>query len=231
MFPVKIWGLNSTRFLELNTRRIFLTASVINCTNRLDDIYIKDTKGLFWQFRLPNNFTRFRQKHPFHRHFKLKLPKVAGFDTHLLHYSYVIPHRSTLLNILADQRETLEELSHFKTLGKGNFLEGLLNVLGDTFSTIERGGEKIFNTVVQDIDKSIDVVTNSSGEIIRSISADIVGFFQNFGIPNMIFFVIHILTIGYILYLRRGIKKLEGPTHILRSPVVNRNIKPPRKEK
>ena len=81
------------------------------------------------------------------------------------------------------------------------------------------------------MDKSIDVVTNSSGEIIRSISADIVSFFQNVGIPNMIFFVIHILTIGYILYLRRVIKMQGGPTQILSPPVVNRNIKPPMKEK
>ena len=162
----------------MNTRRIFITANIINCTNRLDDIYIEDKKVFFWQFRLPNNFTRFRQKHPFHRHFKLKLPKIAGFNTHLLHYSNVIPHRTTLLNILADQRETLEELSHFKKLGKGNILEGLLNVLGDTFNTIERGGEQIFNTVIKDVDKSIDVVTNSSEKIIKSISADIVGFFS-----------------------------------------------------
>ena len=183
-----------------------MTANIINCTSRLDDIYIEDKKGFFWQFRLPNNFTRFRQKHPFHRHFELKLPKMAGFNTHLLHYSNIIRHRTTLLNILADQRETLEELSHFKTLGKGNILEGLLNVFGDTFNTFEQGGEKIFNTIIKDVDKSIDVVTNSSDKIIESISEDIIVFFQGIGIPNVIFFIIHIITIGYIYYLRRTIK-------------------------
>ena len=99
MFPIKIWGSNYKTFLEFNTRRIFSTADVINCTSRLDGIYIKDKEGAFWQFRLPNNFTRFKQKHPFHRHFKLQLPNIAGFNRHLLHYSNVLPHRTTLLGV------------------------------------------------------------------------------------------------------------------------------------
>ena len=230
MIPIKIHTSNSTNFLELSTRRLFTHSNSINCSKRLDDIYIKDITGNFWKFNLPNNFTMFTQQESVHRHFSMNMPKIAGFNRKLIHYSHVRPHRTTLLNILADQSDTLQQLSNFKTIGQGNIIEGMLSVVGDTINTIANGGEKIFDTIVTDVDKTINVVTNSSDEIIGSLSSDLSQLISHIGIPTIVYFIINLLTIIYVWYLRRIINVYlqahSPPSPTIEPPLVHRDLKP-----
>ena len=109
LLPVKTEN-REIRFLELPTRRILQSSSKIKCSDRDRDVYIKDEKGRYWQFRLGEGFSRMNVSMDHFYQKRLKLPTLKSFDMTLLHRTGVRPHRSTLLNELTNQRENLKQL-------------------------------------------------------------------------------------------------------------------------
>ena len=87
----------------------------IKCEDRQKTIYIRDSKGEFWRYKLERKgFHKVRLKdHYFHQ--KMALPKLRTYTPKLLHYEKVRPHRTTLLNILAEQQDNLDALTDYRT--------------------------------------------------------------------------------------------------------------------
>ena len=233
MFPIQITGLNDTIFLELRTRRIITYANAINCSKRADKIYVKDIDDYYWAFSLPSNFTRLPKHHLTYHRMHLILPKLAEFNRKLQHTGPVRQNRISLLDFLSDNMAAIHQLSNFQTTENGDLISGIIDVVGKSLTTIEDAGIEIIDTVTKDVDKTIDTVTNASTAIVTTLSEDFNKFIDSVGIPNIVFFIVNILTILYVWYLRRMlISALRTQTTRQLQPILNsppeipRHLKP-----
>ena len=113
LFPI-ILASGSMKYLEFPTRRLFNTSHRINCRNRNNQTYIKDIYGSFWIYTLNKGFKKTKVKFEDYYQHHVPLPRLASFNSRLLHYSEVEPHRTTLLDILSKQRSNMQDLSDMR---------------------------------------------------------------------------------------------------------------------
>ena len=124
LFPVRLTG-NRTKFLERKTRRLFPRARTMLCDRRQAVLYIRDKDDAYWRLEKgKTEFTKIKLKYRFLRE-KISLPKLQEYSPKLTHFEGTIPHRTTLLNMLADQQESLEAVTDLRTRGDGNFIKGV----------------------------------------------------------------------------------------------------------
>ena len=135
------------------------------------------------------------------------MPKLAEYNRKLLHYKNVKPHRSTLLNILNTQTENLDKLSDFRTKVNGNILEGIITEISDSVGFIAYSGINLLNHKVSDVDKSINMITNSTDSIIDTTANGLSKIFAHIGIPSCVLILTQICIILYMFYLRLKLKQ------------------------
>ena len=145
LLPVISNAIKPIGFLELSARRLVKRSHTIHCAERPSLIYVTDTNNKFWEIK---NGVPFRQVKPYafnHPFGGLVLPKLAGFNNKLLHYTKVRPHRLTLLHLLADQRDNLDDLSNYRTVGAGDIASGIAQALSGTLAFVANSWQTLFS--------------------------------------------------------------------------------------
>ena len=80
------------------------------CGDGLEHIFVRDKSDTYWKYVKEKGFriVKLRFQQSFSE--KLSIPKLASYNNCMRHFAVVSPHRTTLLKILASQRENLREI-------------------------------------------------------------------------------------------------------------------------
>ena len=205
LFPIRSKSFQGIKFLELTTRKVVPTSHKIPCIERTKIVYIRDVHNTFWQFSKSTGFTKISPKHFIQNEFTLTLPVLASYTTKLTHYKKAIPHRITLLHLIAKQKENIEILSDFEDKGNGDFLLGITRAISDTVEFAEHTGETFFSTVIT----GIKTLTNSTQGIINTTANGIATIFSSIGLPNLVLYILNFLIIAYLVLMRLQVNKLK----------------------
>ena len=116
LLPV-ITTVGEIKYLELSTRKIFNSSMSISCHNRPDHTFVKDVKGIFRKYRLNKGFQKIKLRYESYSARPFSLPKLATYNSLLKHYEVAKPHRTTLLEMLALQRDNINELTNLRKKG------------------------------------------------------------------------------------------------------------------
>ena len=192
-----------TKFLELSTKRTIASALKVNCTHRPREIYIKDKDDHYWKHSTEKGFTRVKLDNKFATDTHLVMPKLASYNERLLHYSKARPHRTTLLDMLHMQQESLNTVTDLREAGKGSFAQGIARAMSDIFETLEQTGTNVFDLIadgVVTVTNDTVLVAEETGSLIKNIFA-----FTG-GASN---FVLYIINFGIIAYLTHRHFKLR----------------------
>ena len=204
-------------FLELNQRRLVSQGHKLKCTRTKKLWYISDIKGTLWRLT-DGKFHKVAQ-------YLLNMPdasypmrKIAHFDLRLLHYDNKNPTRLSLLALLARNKDNLEDLTNYRTEGKGDIISGIGKFLGTTISALAKGGSLIIRSLGQgihdtldgvgDLDKAVvGSIGNATTNVIRSTSSGIAKIISSIGgLSTVILWALVILLYIYIFMMR-----LPGP--------------------
>ena len=186
---------NRTKFLELTTRRIFDFAHKIPCDERESDMYVKDKNDSYWQYKLDKGFRKVKVK-PI-KYFKegFNLPEMATYTDRMLHYSGVRPHRSTLLDMLNFNKETIVEMTDLRETGGKDIVAGIARVMGDLAQDVVDTSQNIFKLITT---TAVDL-TNDTTSAIGDIGGSITGIFKSIGgVPSIILYIAVLAIIGYL---------------------------------
>ena len=167
-FPVTSPDLTKVYFLELNQRRLVSQGHKLKCTRTKKLWYISDIKGTLWRLT-DGKFHKVAQ-------YLLNMPdasypmrKIAHFDLRLLHYDNKNPTRLSLLALLARNKDNLEDLTNYRTEGKGDIISGIGKFLGTTISALAKGGSLIIRSLGQGIHDTLDGVGDLDKAVVGSI--------------------------------------------------------------
>ena len=193
-------------FLELATRRVVRKSHIIHCIERSPRIYVNNSNNKYWEIK-DGKPSRRVKPYAFNHPFKgLILPKLAGFNNKLLHYTKTRPHRLTLLHMLAAQRENLDDMAKFRTEGAGNLASGLAQALSGTLSFVAKTGRIIFKTLTNSTEELIDVSAEGLSNVLQSLGT---------GLHTAILYFLTICIIVYLTCKHFGILPVRA---ILNSP-------------
>ena len=214
LFPVKLS--NGTKFLELQNRRLMSYSHKIECTNGTDELFIRDKKGSYWKYVGGNQFIRTKRVHSINYKEGLIMPKLASFNEKILVQSRTTPHRTTLLAMLADRQEELQEMADFKDAGEGSITRGIAGAMSTIFSSVVSVGEDVFQIVAGGIDETANVTVQAINDVGSTVSHvfDFTG-----GTPGFILYVLNFCIIGYLVYQRihegrrERIREAHGGAH------------------
>ena len=117
------------------------------------------------------------------------LPELKQFNEAMIHYKTPKPGQASLLDMLVDQQENLQELYDFRTEGEGSLGSGLVQAIA---STIDMAG-KAGSSLISSISKGTETLINSTANGLTKIIG---------GIPNLILFSLNLLIIGYLIFQR-----------------------------
>ena len=127
----------------------------------------------------------------------MNIPKLGSYNNKLLHFSGHKPQERTLLDILGNQQDALDELSDLKENGDNNLVKGIARAMSNIVHKIVDTGEDLFSIVA---DGSV-AMTNVSAHTIEDIGQSIEGIFDMVGGgPSAVLFGIDLLIIGYLIY-------------------------------
>ena len=191
--------------MELNNQRIVSTSHKIRCKDRPLLIYIKDIHGNFWEYIRPSSFNKLVPKHFQHSQFTIQLPKLVSFSKTLIHYKKTLPHRLTLLRLLAKHKENIEILSDFKEKGGGNIILGITRAISDTIQFVEGAGTSLFKAVIT----GIKTIGNTTEGLIHTSAKGIATVLSSIGLPNLILYIINFLIIAYLVLMRLQPNRLK----------------------
>ena len=198
LFPVRT-DKGKVKFLELPTRRLIQSSAKIKCANRDGDIYIKDEKGQYWQYKRGLGYARMNVSMDRFYQSKLKLPTLKTFGMNLLHHTGLQPHRLTLLDEITNQRENLKQLSDIQEEGGGNFVTGLARTMSTIVRKTVNFGTDLFGIVAAETVK----LTNETSSTVEGVGSSILGIFHFAGgISNFVLYILDLLIIGYLVYMR-----------------------------
>ena len=188
---------NQTKFLVLNSRRIFRAAQAINCSLRPSDTYVRDIHGEFWRYTLDRGFSWVNiSSDQFYRPSHLSLPNLGHFNPSLLHSSGERLPRPILLEALNARFRELNELGDLTEQGQGDFLSGVGAGLANIAETLVDTGENVFKIFAKG---TVDV-SNATASSVSSIGNSIAGIFSGVGgISNCFLYVLNFLVVGYLV--------------------------------
>ena len=197
--PVFFHSSAEIKFLEIVSRRLTRTAHRVNCSDRPRDIFLRDTEGNFWKYKVTNQFVRVDMKTKHYHTGTIRLPKLATFSENSLHHSRNLPHRLNLLTLLAHQRENLQELEDIRDLGRGSIIEGMTEGIGNILKTLTGSGLKLVKGVASGLKT---VVNETTSVVAQTISG--FGHILSFtgGYSGFFLYVIDVLIIGYLIWSR-----------------------------
>ena len=127
-----VTNLTSLRFLNINARTLQSNSHKIDCNKRTDFIFVEDILGSLWKIDVRNEElekVKYRRMSLISK--RLFLPQIGHFNKHLLHYENKPNYRMTLLQIVENNKENLNELKSSRTKGNGDILSGFGSLMGE----------------------------------------------------------------------------------------------------
>ena len=203
--PVQLPG-NTTKFLELRTRRLFSRARAVSCEKRQAVLYIKDKEGEYWRLKKGKmKFTKVKLKYRFLKG-RISLPKLQEYSPRLAHFEGTMPHRTTLLGMLAEQQESLEAVTDLRTKGGGNLIKGVARAMAKVAETVTNAADSIFHIIAGGVKHA----TNDTVLLVDS-AASMIGSIFSFvgGAPNAALFLLNIAIVVYLVWLHFRIRRLN----------------------
>ena len=114
-----------------------------------------------------------------------------------------MPHRTTLLQLVAQQEENLHSLQDYKVKGEGSLTQGLMKTISETLEGISGAGANLIGAISKGLGNATSSVIAASatglGTVIKALG----------GIPTIVVFTIEALIIGYLAFDRW--QRLERP--------------------
>ena len=205
LFPVQLPG-NITKFLELKTRRLLPRARTVSCDKRQAVLYIRDKDNKYWRLKKgKTKFTKIKLRYRFLRG-KISLPKLQEYSPKLTHFEGTMPHRTTLLSMLADQQESLEAVTDLRTKGDGNLIKGVARAMAKVAETVTDAADSIFHVIAGGITQA----TNDTVLLVDSATGMIASIFSFVGgAPNAALFLIDVAIVAYLVWLHFRMKRMN----------------------
>ena len=203
---------NTTRYLELQTRKIHTFSHKIPCDQRPDPIFIKDHEGELWKYSLNTGFTKVQHTTQLHTYGHLILPKISTPNSRLMHKNIHKPHRQSLLHFVTLQQENVQKLADISDVGNSSIVRGLAILMSNTIQTTIKTGSDIFHTVA----KGFVSITNSTTEVLTSTAGGVSSLLKFFssGISGIFTYLIIIGIVAFITWAYINRKKLPQHTVI-----------------
>ena len=124
---------------------------------------------MLWEFCPPSQFRKLPNYVWDTLDANVQLSKIAHFNLKLLHYDDKTPSRTSLLTLLARNKNNLEDLDTFRMTGEGDIVSGIGKILGDTISSLAKGGSQI----IRSLGKGIKDTLNGLGSLDESVVGSI----------------------------------------------------------
>ena len=186
------------------------------------------SKPLFPKFKTP--------------HFSLS--KIRGINSHLIRNRTHQLDRSSLLDFVSANHQSLQEIYQIYDAGHNNFFRGLGTLFGITIKSLANGGSKIINAVghgvkqglqgfgsfnhavITSIGNATGTVFRSTGSAVKDITTGTGSFFHQIlgGISGSIMWSVILLLIAYQIYLKWSTQPTQSrsPSHqLLQDQVVS----------
>ena len=180
-FPVLIFPSRTIQYLQILNRHLIPQGSTISCNQRPLFTYIQDQVGTLWHLSQNGTISPHTSKllyshvSPLRFHFA----KIRGLNSHLVYPKQHQLDRSSLLDLVSANHQSLQDINAIATSGQGNFLTGLGKLIGITVHSLSNGGSTIIHALGHGIKDGFSglgtfnhaVVTslgNASGTILRS---------------------------------------------------------------
>ena len=113
-------------------------------------------------------------------------------DSKIFYLTNQMPHRTTLLKLVAQQEQNLHSLYDYQVKGDGSLTEGIVGAISETLGGISDAGVKLIGAITKGVGSATsNVITASTtgiSEILKSLG----------GIPVIVVFVIELLIVGYL---------------------------------
>ena len=150
-------------------------------------------------------FTKIKLKHRFLKG-KISLPKLQEYSPKLTHFEGTVPHRTTLLSMLAEQQESLEAVTDLRTKGDGNLIKGVARAMAKVAETVTNAADSIFHIIAGGVTHA----TNDTVLLVDSATSMIGSIFSFVGgAPNAALFLINVAIVSYLVWLHFCIKRLD----------------------
>ena len=217
LYPMKSPELGEG-FLELNTRAIFRHSHKIKCTERSKVIYLRDVNGVFWEKRLRMPFKRIHAKIRGKESLDIELPHLSAFNEKIIHYKQAIPHRITLLNLVAQQQENLHQLYDYQNEG-GTLTNGITGAIATTIDGVEEVGKTLINSISKGITNTVKIIGNSTEGLIEATGQGVSEILDSIGgVPTLVLALVDIGIITYLVLQRRRRQRPNRPVIEVQRP-------------
>ena len=173
--------------------------------------YITDRRGQLWSFlnghfhKVPKFSWKMARK-------QVGMIKIASFTRKLVHYETHPPPRTTLLSILNQNHNNLEELMDLRETGSGSMIIGIGKVLGTTISSLAAGSSQIIRSVgagikdtlsgISDLDVGlVSSIGNATEKVVSAGAKGIASILSPFGgISGVILYILVFALYAYLIY-------------------------------
>ena len=150
-FPVLIFPSRAIQFLQIVNRHLIPQGSTIPCNQRplFTYTHIQDQVGTLWHLSqngtISPNTSKLLYSHvsPLRFHFA----KIRGLNSHLVYPKQHQLDRSSLLDLVSANHQSLQDINAIATSGQGNFLTGLGKLIGITVHSLSKGGSTIIHAL------------------------------------------------------------------------------------
>ena len=148
-FPVLIFSSRTIQYLQIVNRHLIPQGSTIPCNQRPLFTYIQDQVGTLWHLSQNGTISPHTSKllyshvSPLRFHFA----KIRGLNSHLVYPKQHQFDRSSLLDLVSANHQSLQDINAIATSGQGNFLTGLGKLIEITVHSLSKGGSTIIHAL------------------------------------------------------------------------------------
>ena len=168
-YPVILNDTRELQFLQLPGRRLNSKSPKVGCPTRQKMTFIRDKHEHLWLLDTQNRFTRVKEKRHRKHFLHINIPALAEFSSKLQHYDKKPLRQASLLQLLSQNAETMEDFADIKEKGAGDFVAGFGKILGNTVSSVAAGGNVIISSIGKSLHDVLNGVSNLDSSLINSI--------------------------------------------------------------
>ena len=178
-FPVYIVSEQHIKYLSIIERRLQSPSPVISCHLVPQTTYIADQIGTLWLIDQNGTASAVNYSTIFLPAFSNSILRLGNFNSRLLQFVSEPFDTFSLLDILAQSQETLEELENIRQNDEDSGLAlGIGKIIGSTLSGISSGGSHIIKAVGTALHSGLTGLGNLDEKVITSLgkaSGNIIG--------------------------------------------------------
>ncbi|XP_028417823.1 uncharacterized protein LOC114542487 [Dendronephthya gigantea] len=169
-FPVYLHTNKQIRYLSLTERRLNSHSKAIPCDNIPDATYIADHLGTLWYIDRNGTASKTNYTKTYLPAFSNAILKLGDINPRLLRYIPEPFETFSLLDVLAQTQETIEQLDNIRAADEGNNVAlGIGKIIGITLSGISSGGSHIIKAVGSALHDGLTGLGNLDEKVITSL--------------------------------------------------------------